>query len=359
MTPNPAPRWPAYLLVTVGLGLSAYLEAVHVQTFLMPGKEAVCTLSAELDCGKVAMSRFAVLGGVPLPIWGLASFFAFGIAAHARSRLVLPLAAIGVLGSLALFVEAMLNVGSICLLCEGVHLAWLGLFAWAVLVRKRLDDHAPPGLVGPRRPSKLDILTVFALPALLLLLALVFVPRYWELSTWTDGVPYPHGVDEDGRPWVGAENPKVVVHEYTDYGCIHCSVGTAKMRARLADDPDAIRIVRHQMTRMDCKPSTGGCTHARAAICAGEQGKFWEMDGWLFLHAPGRKRLLDYDIGARELGLDLDAFHACYEREDVYEKANRDYKDALKSKIRETPGYIIDGKRIAVTEIFDAIDDRL
>ena len=347
---DPAPRWPAYLLVTVGLGLSAYLEAVHVQTFLMPGKEAVCSLSSELDCSTVAMSRFAVFAGVPLPIWGLASFFAFGAAAHARSRLVLPLAAVGVLGSLALFLEAMLNVGSICLLCEGVHVVWLGLLAWAVLVRKRLE---------PRAPTKFDLLSIFALPALLLVLAWALVPRYWELSTWTDGVPYPHGVDEDGRPWVGAEEPKVVVHEYTDYGCIHCAVGTAKMRARLAEDPDAIRIVRHQMTRMHCKPTNGGCTHARAAICAGEQGKFWEMDGWLFLHAPAHKQLLDYDDGARELGLDLEAFATCQEREDVYARAERDYKDALKSKIRETPGYIIDCERIDVTEIFRTIDDRL
>ena len=350
MSNNPAPRWPAYLLVAVGLGLSAYLEVIHAQTFLMPGKEAVCSVNADFDCGTVAMSRFAVVAGVPLPIWGFASFAAFGFAVHQRSRLCLPLAAFGVVASIALLLEELVNIGSICLMCEGVHAAWLLLLVYCYAFRKRMQTEGP---------SRREVAQVFGLPAALVVLAFFFAPKYWALSGWTDGVPYPNGVDENGRPWVGAEEPKVVVHEFTDYGCIHCAVGTAKMRARLAEDPDEIRIVRHQQTRQHCKPESQGCAHARAAICAGEQGRFWEMDSWLFLHAPGHKQSIVYADGARKLGLDLDAFAACQEREDVYATAERDFQEARKAKIQATPGYIVDGERVEPGGIFKVIDARL
>lgn len=344
-----APRWPALALVAVGLAFCVYLEFIHVQTFLAPTAKAVCSIDENFDCSTVALSRLAVVFAVPLPVWGFAGFVSMGLAAWHRSRLLPWLTGFGAISSIALFVEAAFFVESICLFCEGVHVVCLGLFGYAIAYRRRLNSEAP---------SRLELIEVLALPATVVIATALFAPRYWELTAWQNGVPHPHGVDDEGHPWVGAESPKVVVHEYTDYSCNHCAVGTALMRQRLAKDPDEIRIVRHQQPRMHCRPSSQGCAHVRAALCAGEQDRFWEMDSWLFLHAPGRQ-LTDYQPAVAELGLDYDTLLTCMEREDIYAFGERDYKDATKRKIRNTPGYVVDGKRFQPSEVFGVIDDRL
>jgi protein-disulfide isomerase len=93
-------------------------------------------------------------------------------------------------------------------------------------------------------------------------------------------------------------------------------------------------------------------------VCAGEQAKFWEMDSWLFMHAPGAMNV-DYAPAAQALGLDLDALHACMERDDTYARADADYEEAVGNDIRATPGYMIDGQAYPPEAIMDAIDDRL
>jgi protein-disulfide isomerase len=73
----------------------------------------------------------------------------------------------------------------------------------------------------------------------------------------------------------------------------------------------------------------------------------------------GHETTIAYADGARQLGLDLDAFAACQEREDIYEQADRDYKDAVRAKIHATPGYIVDGERIEPVDLYNVIDARL
>ena len=349
MTKELAPRWPALALVAVGLAFAVYLEFIHVQTFLAPNAEAVCSVNEDFDCSVVALSRFAVFAGVPLTIWGFAGFVSIGFAVWHRSRLLLWLTGFAALASVGLFVEAAFFVGSICLFCEGVHVVCLLLLGYAWVYRRRMK---------PDGPTPLEAAEVFGLAGMVLVAAFFIVPRYWALTAWQDGVPHPHGLDDDGRPWVGAETPELVLHEFTDYSCNHCAVGTARTRQRLASHPDKLRIVRHQQPRMHCTTVNHGCSHVRAALCAQEQGKFWEMDSWLFLHAPG-KQLMEYAAASRDLGLDHDALTQCMEREDIYEFGERDYRDSTKKKVRETPGYYIDGVRLRPSEALEAIDAAL
>ena len=335
------------MLATVGLALSAYLELIHVQSYLAPSAENVCRVGETFDCNQVAMSKFAVILGVPLPVWGAAGFLAMGAAAFRRSKVLLPLAGFSTVASVVLLVIELASIGAICMFCEGVHAVALLLFLYALWKRN-----------GLKSPTRQDLIEILAVPAALVVAAWIFAPRYWALTAWQDGVPHPTGVDENERPWVGATEPTVVVYEYTDYGCMHCAIGTARMRQRLSRDADEIRVVRVQQPRQHCRPSMKSCAHVRAALCAGEQGKFWEMDSWLFLNAPGN-RGLDHKEGAAQLQLDLDAFEACLEREDVYDRAEADFKDARKNKIRATPGYIVDGKRLQPKELYPLLDELL
>lgn len=347
MSNTQAPRWPAVLLALVGLGLSGYLEYLHVRSYLAPLASSVCTIDATYDCNAVAMSRFAVVAGIPLPIWGIASFLALLTAAGRRSRLLLPLALVGTLGSIGLLLEELLHIGSICLFCEGVHLTWLLSLVYALVYRTRLEP-----------VHRHQLFELIGLPVGMLVAFWLFAPRYWELTAWVDEIPYAHGVTPEGHPWVGAENPTVVVEEFTDYGCPHCAIATAKMRRRLADAPDSIRLVRRQQPRRTCPRGTKACAHVRAALCAAEQGEFWRMDSWLFLEAGGKLEV-DYTEAAEALGLDAEALLACLEDPRTWERADREARAARKAGVTSTPAYRVDGEKLGQRALFEVLDERL
>lgn len=336
-------------LAIVGMLVSAYLEVLHVQTYFGLSGTGYCEAGEHVSCTSVALSGASVILGVPLPIWGLAGFLAVAVAAQRRSRLLLPLVAISVAASIALLVYEIVVIGSICMWCELVHVLCFGLLVLAWLDR---DSERPP-ITAKSVALELG-------PSVLVVLATALLaPAYWVTASWGSGTRLPHGVDEDGRPWLGSASPQLVIHEYVDYACPHCRIASARMKMKLAEDP-GLRVVRHQQPRMRCGTEAGRderCQYARAAICAGEQDRFWEMDDWLFHHVPGTPKL-DAPRAAQDVGLDLDAFLACMESAEAHARAQADVDEAKERGIRGTPGYVIDGRRVEVDELRQVLDER-
>lgn len=351
--PTPPRRLPT-VLALLGLLLSIGLEVIHVRAYLDPSVASFCAFDAKFDCDSVALSRTSIFLGIPVAVWGVAGFWAMLGAIRGAWGLFLPIAAIAALTTTGLLVVELAGIGSLCVFCEAVHLLSLALLgiAW-----RRRDLAATRAIL--RRPT--ELLSATLLPLGFLILAAIFVPPYWALVQWTEGLELNHGVDDEGHPWVGAATPTVTVHEYVDYGCPHCAAAAGRMRIRVTEHPNALRVVRHQYPRMRC---TGRvtveerCTPARAAVCAGKQGRFWEMDSWLFMHAPGVARV-DVDAGATAIGLDLPAFQACMRDEAIYVQVDGEVKAAHKQEIREAPAYVVDGKRMDPAEVAALLRERL
>ncbi|HEY6079198.1 MAG TPA: vitamin K epoxide reductase family protein, partial [Polyangiaceae bacterium] len=100
MTASPTSRWLATSVAVLGLLLSLWLELVHYRAYTSPSAVSFCSVGAKLDCASVALSRYSVLLGVPLPLWGALGFASLATAAWLRSRWLLPLAALATLASL-------------------------------------------------------------------------------------------------------------------------------------------------------------------------------------------------------------------------------------------------------------------
>ena len=79
----------------------------------------------------------------------------------------------------------------------------------------------------------------------------------------------------------GNPNAKVIVAEFSDFQCPFCrrwnQENLERIRERLGDDV-ALAFLHFPITQIH--PNAGNA--AIAAICAGEQGKFWEMHDLLF-----------------------------------------------------------------------------
>ena len=309
-----------------------------MRAYSAPTAASFCSLGHGLDCTSVALSRYSVLLGLPVPLWGALGFGALAIAAWLRSWWLLPLAGIAAVASVVLLVVELAFIGALCLLCEGVHLAAIALFVVAWRERREL-----------RQRTRDDSALVFLPPLGVMLGLLFFVTPYWGSFGWRGPTPFPEGVTEDGAHWIGAREPKLTLDEYTDYLCPHCRAATAWTLRRLAARPNAIRIVRRQFPLSACNADRkGSCLQVRMAHCAAEQQRFWQMDRWLFAH--GDERVPDVRAAAHDLDIDVERFATCTERRDIYERAEAESRSVAKRHLLGTPTYMVRGKRITPSQ---------
>jgi uncharacterized membrane protein len=337
------------ILAAVGLVLSILLEAIHVRAYLDPSVASFCSVDARFDCDAVALSRASVILGVPTAVWGLAGYVGLLIAAVRRSPLLLPLAATAAIFTTVMLILSLTTVGSLCLVCEAVHLVSLVLL---VVAWRRRD---PKGLRAITRSDAIDL----AWPLMIVVLVRLFAPPYWVLASWQNGPRLDHGLTEEGLHWIGAEDPDLVVHEYVDYTCPHCALASSRTRLQVFRHSSSLQLVRHPYPRMRCSPPfPARCITARAAVCAGDQDRFWEMEDWLFANASGRAQV-ELEPAIEELGLDATAFDACMNDPATYERVDAEVKAAHRLKIREVPRYVIDGEAMSEAEARAVIDERL
>ena len=137
----------------------------------------------------------------------------------------------------------------------------------------------------------------------------------------------------------GDANARLTVVEVSDYQCPFCGrywretypqleteyVKTGKVRAVFLDLPlEAIH-----------KSAFGA---AKAARCAGEQGKYWQMHDRLFAN---QKELEPWAPHAQAIGLDLTAFDACVATDKEDAAIRRDIAEMQKLGITGTPAFLI------------------
>jgi uncharacterized membrane protein len=325
-------------LAAVGVLLSAWLWVLHVRTYLAPSASSFCSFNAQFDCTEVAASRYSVFLGVPWAAHGLVGFLALSVLIWRRSILALPLSALMSAGSVGLLLVEVLQVGSICLWCEAVHLvAWaltLGLF----LQRESL-------VRDERNPLTLQLGVV--LPLTLLITFAAFLPRYWGAMSYKAPPTLPTGVTSEGYPWIGSPNPRVTLHEFIDYRCPHCQVASTHTLRKLARSSD-VRLVRRHQPRMTCDAPVS-CDSFRLALCAAKQGKFWQADRYLF-EVAGARKSVNVASAAEALKLDVAKLEACFAAPETWAEAKAEAKAARKLKILTTPGYIVDGKRLTLEQ---------
>jgi len=83
---------------------------------------------------------------------------------------------------------------------------------------------------------------------------------------------------------------------------------------------------------------------ARAAVAAGNQGKFWEMADLLFEH---QRQLEDEDLEryATQLSLDVERFRADLRATETQAQVDRDRADGERLDVSGTPSFFINGRR--------------
>jgi len=365
-------------LAAIGLALAAYLTFLHVRLHHDPTYVSVCAFGEKVNCESVAASNHSVYFGLPVAVWGLIGYAVVLWAALTQLKRGRQAAGTGMLAlfgialalvSIALAALSSFVIGAVCLFCTATYLVNLAIAITAIARTRRRG-----GFVACVRGDIEDLLAhpgpaarAVGVWLLIVAAAQVFVPEYWELASWRQGVFGETGVTDDGYPWIGARDPKLTIHEYLDYECPHCKLAHHKLRRILADHPDEMRVVRHDYARMACEPNgpklkRQSCAMSRAAFCALDQRRFWEWNDAVFAHPrplTGDARKTYIGEMAQSLGFETGRFDECLLSERTVTRAQAVYLDAKKLKISETPTYVVDGKTHTWEELQDVIDEQL
>jgi protein-disulfide isomerase len=146
-----------------------------------------------------------------------------------------------------------------------------------------------------------------------------------------------------GAPSTGPDNPRVTIVEFTDYQCPYCHRAQGVIDQVLSRYSGQVRFV-HLDFPLDGHP--GAVPAARAARCAGEQGRFWEYHRSL-MTSPGTLDDADLKGRATVLKLDLGGFGACL--------SSGRHEDAIQASLRQgeelgvtgTPAYFVNGRMLS------------
>jgi protein-disulfide isomerase/uncharacterized membrane protein len=355
------------LLSFVGLGVSAELTRIHVMTHTDPEFHSICAVSDEVNCETVALSPYSVFARLPNSVWGLIGYAVMGLLAiwgFSRIRLhrswpvgaLMALSAITIASSGFLAVISFTRIDVVCLFCTASYLISSALFVLVIALLRRFR-------IGPFAAIAADGAQLLARPVVLIgclvvgaapvVATQVLIEPYWDTTGWGDLPELPTGTDGEGHHWIGAREPLVTIVEFSDYECPHCRKAHKKMRLLAAEYADEVRLIhRHLPLDRACHPlmrrqlHQRACEFAEAVECAGEQGKFWEMNDALFT-MQDEVKAADIDLGivAVRLGLDRPNFDKCLAGGNAKKKVKHDLDEAIDRRLRGTPSYFLDGQK--------------
>ncbi len=160
-------------------------------------------------------------------------------------------------------------------------------------------------------------------------------------------------------PVIGAADAKVTIIEISDYQCPYCAKANRTMHEILALYPDTVRIA---MKQNPLSFHENARNAAKAALAAGEQGKYWEMHDKLFEVTMAREALTAEKIDslASELGIDMAAFREAVSGDKFDKRIDEEQQQAVSLGARSTPGFFINGRKFSgarPTEQFQKIID--
>jgi predicted DsbA family dithiol-disulfide isomerase len=165
-------------------------------------------------------------------------------------------------------------------------------------------------------------------------------------------------------PVMGSNAAVVTIVEFSDLQCPFCkrfSEDTLPLIKKNYIDTGKVKIV---FKNYALSFHSNAHLAAEAALCAHEQGRFWDYHDLLFAnqHALDELSLREY---ARQLGLDTDKFNTCEDTHRYSNMVDTDFKEGTAKGVRGTPTFFINGKMLNGSQpyeqfermIKEAIDD--
>ena len=151
-------------------------------------------------------------------------------------------------------------------------------------------------------------------------------------------------VKTEGLPSKGnLKDAKITIVECSDFDCPYCKRGAATVDKIMKEYGDQVAFYfRNYPLPMHKKAEPAH----RAAIAAGNQGKFFEMHDMLFADKTKREDT-DFVAYAEQLELDVDKFKSDYADPATAQRVKDDMVECSKMEVRGAPGFLINGRLLS------------
>jgi uncharacterized membrane protein len=359
--PRPMGWW-VIALASCGMLNAGALVREHVLFHVDPAYRSFCDFTESFTCRGVALSPWSVVAGIPVAVWGLIGLVpVMAVAAglvRARGRApaalvgwLLLLAAGAVAVSSGLILISTFLIGALCPLCTLSHVVNAGI-AGASFIAARRAGGVKFVLVAAAlaaRDQPRAIASVAAIPAAIAVTVGLLLPPYWKVGAIPAAAgPMCTGTTPEGAPWIGAQEPELTIVEFSDYQCPHCRRAHHEVRTAVAAAPERLRLVHcqypldHHCNEAVVRPMhEQACDMACLAFCAGEQGRFWDANDYLF-GCENPQELTPFAF-ACDLQLDACALQSCLSSSRPRDALRQDLRQAAALGVKSTPSFAVAG----------------
>lgn len=389
----------AIVLLLLGAAVSGVLLLQHHgEPTAVSAVGQICGEGETSGCDRVAQSPYAKVAGVPVAAIGLAFYLslvclvllatAAGEAAAAAGRVAFVLVALALAIDFGLLGVQAFAIGAFCKLClityalnaAALYALWparmapllsavpsgrlLGLgwglaslasalfaLAWNASLAERAARRAGTILGAPAAATG-DAAEVQRLTAIL------DDPRKYEeylqqKSARDFDAAKVQDIALEGVPFKGAQDARIKVVEYSDFLCPFCRGIAGAFRDFIPQAQGRVSVhFKNYPLDKACNSSLsqsvhpGACLLAKGALCASEQGRFWEFHDQVFTKPP-QNPTRDTVVGiASAAGLDARRLGACFDAPDTESRLQTEIAEARRIGVNSTPSVFINGKKL-------------
>lgn len=154
----------------------------------------------------------------------------------------------------------------------------------------------------------------------------------------------------------GSDDAPVTLFEFSDYQCPYCRRHATTVMPGIIEeyvDSGKVRIVMREFPIENIHRRAFAA--AQAALCAGSQGKYWDMHDLMFAN---QSQLSDENFKSHgeTLGLEAAAFESCLADDETSERIRANQKEGQSMGISGTPSFVIgltnaeDSNKVQVTK---------
>ena len=173
--------------------------------------------------------------------------------------------------------------------------------------------------------------------------------QQWRVKTFLE--PPRFAVSAGDAPSVGSADVGVTLVVFSDFQCPFCRAIAPVLRRLEREFQPHVRLV---FKNFPLPGHAAAPKAAEAALCAGEQQRFWEMHDLLF---ENQSRLDAPDLAnyARIIGMDVSSFEKCLAHGTYAAAVRRDLNDGGSYGVSATPTMFLNGRLLIGAMPFESL----
>ena len=365
----------------ISIVLHMYLSSIYYPLTLgLPTTKSECSINATFDCDAVATSAYSSLLGVPLSGWGTVAnimlllmicVWLFGLSSRSEkwARLTVLFSGGIALASVALGVLSVVALSTYCLFCLSLYV--LSFIQFECLRRSANESNLkeiPQDITG-LFTKDFKYLAFFAvLPIGSFMLNGIYIKNYSPNATQiareaelaVQSWKVASTVPLTAKPAL-VKNPeaKIMIVEFADFLCPHCSATAPALRSFFRGHPDVGMAFYNFPLDGGCndmiESDRGGqrCILAKATTCAGDLGDGWGLHYELFERQQefASKDPISIEKALKDMApkysISWEEFKSCLDSEDTHKRVLAEAKQGADAQVQGTPTIYVNGKKIS------------